>query len=304
MGTLPKNTLRYSNVCKHCKTRFNSSNKLTNTCSAKCLKAWRTKTVKCKNCKVKFVSAHPRTKFCSQRCKSAKNTRDRLKGVKRVCPNCCEKFHPRSTPTRFCSQSCNITYTTLRLTKVLECIDCREKFEFSGRTKAKRCLACRRLWANVKTKEYAIKVGKIEKPYVGSGGNQKGDKNHRWNPNSKYHGFKKRADITYRRACYKYWPKKCMACGTLKNIHVHHVNGDPRDSSPWNLVPLCVTCHISKVHKAAAKRETSEELLLALEEYWPDARVEIEKCKQKCAELKSRNEARKARTANSNRSTI
>jgi len=35
----------------------------------------------------------------------------------------------------------------------------------------------------------------------------------------------------------------CCMCGKRKDVHIHHINGNPADNSPVNLVPLCPNCH-------------------------------------------------------------
>lgn len=35
----------------------------------------------------------------------------------------------------------------------------------------------------------------------------------------------------------------CAGCGTRKNLHVHHVDGNPQNNRLENLQTLCVHCH-------------------------------------------------------------
>jgi hypothetical protein len=41
----------------------------------------------------------------------------------------------------------------------------------------------------------------------------------------------------------KYRKTACEACGRMKALHVHHVNGNPSDNDPVNLQTLCTHCH-------------------------------------------------------------
>jgi hypothetical protein len=44
---------------------------------------------------------------------------------------------------------------------------------------------------------------------------------------------------------------KCEACGAKKDLHAHHVDGDPTNNDPANIQTLCGACH-HFVHAAAA----------------------------------------------------
>ena len=53
---------------------------------------------------------------------------------------------------------------------------------------------------------------------------------------------------------------KCVLCGDLENLRVHHINYDKMDSHPVNLITLCWTCHGHTNHD----REIWEEILVTL----------------------------------------
>lgn len=83
---------------------------------------------------------------------------------------------------------------------------------------------------------------------VGSGGAQWGQANHRWKPLDQHKSTKYRGN--YRTRCARYWDMTvCAACLKSARTQVHHINGDPDDVSPNNLIPLCVGCHLYKVHR-------------------------------------------------------
>ncbi len=41
----------------------------------------------------------------------------------------------------------------------------------------------------------------------------------------------------------------CEFCGSVDNLHVHHINGDHVDNDIDNLMWVCVKCHNTKAHK-------------------------------------------------------
>ena len=38
----------------------------------------------------------------------------------------------------------------------------------------------------------------------------------------------------------------CEGCGTTEELHVHHIDRDPKNNSPKNLATLCASCHLKK----------------------------------------------------------
>lgn len=41
----------------------------------------------------------------------------------------------------------------------------------------------------------------------------------------------------------------CKLCGAIKNIHVHHIDGNRKNNDINNLVWLCTKCHYTVAHK-------------------------------------------------------
>lgn len=51
---------------------------------------------------------------------------------------------------------------------------------------------------------------------------------------------------TYRRKAFQKYEKKCLRCGYKEFpqiIEIHHSDGDRKNNSIHNLIPLCPTCH-------------------------------------------------------------
>lgn len=48
---------------------------------------------------------------------------------------------------------------------------------------------------------------------------------------------------SYKTICFHYHEKKCVVCGETKIIAAHHFDGNRKNNSPDNLVPLCPTHH-------------------------------------------------------------
>jgi hypothetical protein len=48
---------------------------------------------------------------------------------------------------------------------------------------------------------------------------------------------------SYRSLCFAYHGKKCAICSESKIVEVHHYDGDNKNNSPENLIPVCPTHH-------------------------------------------------------------
>ncbi len=168
-----------------------------------------------------------------------------------------------SNPKRFCTMGCAVRNTIP--TKEQVCALCGISFMFKGRT---RCVYCRDCYRTVRINAVVrskIKTGRVMKVGVGSGGNQFGDDN----PSRK---AGKVCLTNYRKTCFKYWDKVCAVCRSESYIEVHHINDDPANSQPNNLIPICRACHRS-VHKLANR--TGQDCETVLFSLWPDGRIKI-----------------------------
>ena len=45
----------------------------------------------------------------------------------------------------------------------------------------------------------------------------------------------------------KHRAETCAECGTTEGLHVHHVDRNPENNNPANLMTLCASCHL-KLH--------------------------------------------------------
>ena len=45
----------------------------------------------------------------------------------------------------------------------------------------------------------------------------------------------------------KHRKPNCETCGTTNDLHVHHIDRDPANNDPTNLMTLCSSCHL-KLH--------------------------------------------------------
>ena len=45
--------------------------------------------------------------------------------------------------------------------------------------------------------------------------------------------------------------QRCAICGADRP-HVHHIDANPRNSDPLNLIPLCPNCHLTDQHNPTA----------------------------------------------------
>lgn len=81
--------------------------------------------------------------------------------------------------------------------------------------------------------KYRIRHSLIQKPGVGSGGNQFDDKNHQF----------KNGWTTYRRKAFDNLPNLCNRCRSTKFLLVHHKDHNRMNSDLENLEVLCKKCH-------------------------------------------------------------
>lgn len=68
---------------------------------------------------------------------------------------------------------------------------------------------------------------------VGSGGNQRREKNHRW----------KNGTGIFQDLAYEHYEKKCSLCNSEHNLHVHHKDHNRENNTVENLQILCAKCH-------------------------------------------------------------
>lgn len=131
---------------------------------------------------------------------------------------------------------------------VFECIGCNGRFPKTGRNQ-KRCETCKARESVDKVIRYKIRKGQIQKPGVGSGGNQgEGETHHSYkNGIGKFHKSS-RLILQQRRYCER-CEKDLLDAGRYEYC-IHHRDHDrdnnPADGSNWEL--LCKACHQSHHH--------------------------------------------------------
>lgn len=50
---------------------------------------------------------------------------------------------------------------------------------------------------------------------------------------------------------------KCAVCGAEYHLHVHHIDRDPTNDDPGNLITLCETCH-ARAHRELVRKGGKE----------------------------------------------
>ena len=120
-----------------------------------------------------------------------------------------------------------------------DCIVCRTVYRPTGPAQ-KYCKKCgdaiRRERGRQNSYRHAVKVGRIRRPGVGSGGHQDSHHNPCWKGGCPAWQAK------------KYRKTSCEHCGSTRHLCLHHRNEDRRDRRKSNLITLCRSCH-SRVHR-------------------------------------------------------
>ena len=217
----------------------------------------------CVNCGGNLRSKHPRAKHCSDKCKNAW----RIKQLpKRKCHHCGKSYKPTGVYQLCCSKSCGVSHANP--SRIVICQRCSLEFRFHGRGGCRFCPKCRIIDGSLRAYKHSIQTGKVKNPGVGSGGVQRGAANHQWK------GGKTRYAVGYRALCYSVWPKHCSLPGCVSKglVVVHHLDGDPKNSSLDNLLPLCALHH-RRLH--ASIRPTKEQYVQAFLSMWPEGRSKI-----------------------------
>ena len=197
----------------------------------------------CDHCGAEFEPFSKRSRFCCERCKSTWNNAHKAKHTL-VCQGCGATFESVIASAKYCSVSCGLRHSVP--VKTCVCVDCGKAFEFKGRTKREHCPDCAPAWESRRQMQWRASKDATIKLGVGSGGAQWGSDNHAWKPTDEHVSLRYRAN--WRKRCFKLWPKSCCACGSLNDIEVHHVDGDPSNFNNGNLIPLCFECHIHRIH--------------------------------------------------------
>ena len=231
-------------------------------------------TVKCKCCGKEFSRYLKKHVFCSEKCKRDYRGAN-LDTVQTTCKGCGKTFTCKKKggqPSRqYCCTSCQLSHTVP--TKILQCIDCGESFEFRGRTTKLRCEVCGRKHASKLTMYSRVKKNPNVQIGIGSGGGQNKDLDLPREVaedlnTSRRRYYRQNADRLRAVARSRYRDKaltknsSCDICGYNKNhkaLVVHHKNMDRMDSSEDNLAVLCANCHMI-LHKEIKRLQKTQQI--------------------------------------------
>lgn len=253
-------------VCAFCGAKFTSRRSNRIYCSVRCNdKAnqarkrskfeWKTER-HCKMCSRPFIPKIPAQEFCTDKCKYTWHN-GKKKLFFKVCVGCGKEYSTKSADQKYCSISCAVKHSVP--TTTLTCVDCGKQFSHTGRSHSSRCPECNKTYWSIWCVQHYYEVGK-DKKYFSAVFSKPVEKR-----------------FEYRRICYAIWPRKCVVCGEdyigkRFQLDVHHIDGDPSNDQPENLVPLCRTCH-RRLHIRSQKNNLP--LRQVLLEMWPSASQEI-----------------------------
>lgn len=118
---------------------------------------------------------------------------------------------------------------------LITCERCGDDCARTGRRQL-YCRACREIVKGEQAYASDVRTGRISKPGVGSGGDQRGERNPAW-----------RGGVASYRAKLK---SSCERCGGARFLGVHHRDRDRGNNVDENLETLCRSCH-QREHRAA-----------------------------------------------------
>ena len=155
---------------------------------------------------------------------------------------------------------------------------------FKGRTSARYCPSCRKKRTNELVKVSQLKNNPYMKIGAGSGNVQWGSSNHMWIEDRTKSSLKY---ISYKNNCYKYYKKRCVICGSVENIAVHHIDSDKKNNNPTNLIPLCKYHHLM-MHKRI--KPSKDEMVRRLFSVWGEGQSKIAELSEKLSKQTTRTE--------------
>jgi len=198
-------------------------------CSRKCYLKWNCRhwIVRiCENCGKEFLAKPSRVergeaRYCSRVCS---NNASRVRTVK-TCEYCGKEFAIQRCREKyqsrfFCSGECYRSWKSrLRVGRVCEICG----MEFAGRTNARFCSqSCWGRW--------------IAEHWTG-------DSSPSWQGGRSFEPYPLGWKDHLKKAIRERDGERCVVCGAVGHLHVHHINFDKADLSPLNLVTLCNRCH-------------------------------------------------------------
>jgi hypothetical protein len=171
--------------------------------------------------------------FICQHCNTEKKTIQSVTNHERFC-----KVNPEAIET-------NISQNRLKALEKVNCKWCNSLFTKANINKHElKCLSNNEF---LRTKEKTCPV--CNEIFVGSGKTCSHSCSNKWFGHARIGGKYYKTDQylienqKYRDLCFRYHEKKCICCSEKLILAVHHLNEDPTDHRPENLVPLCPTHH-------------------------------------------------------------
>jgi hypothetical protein len=204
----------------------------------------------CQGCGIAFKAKGSRAMYHSSRCKRAVMIA-RLPEQTCVCG---VTFKPTREKQTYCSPRCSSTHGVV-FRKVV-CRHCGSSFIHRGRGRVSSCETCRSIDQRTRVRKHKGLAR------VGSGGAQWGANNHSYLTGD--------TDPSYVTKCFRFWPRRCAACAAVSRIEVHHIDRDPSNNDPVNLVPLCIDCHTvvhAKIKNDVACSTAVRQVVKGFDEY-------------------------------------
>lgn len=98
------------------------------------------------------------------------------------------------------------------------------------------------------------------------GGSMTGSANIRWKGGATKRRAKGMRDFYHVKKLVRERDKVCAVCGTTENLQFHHVDLDPGNNAPQNVVRVCADCH-KEIHRQEFYGEYETKFLPAIRRY-------------------------------------
>jgi hypothetical protein len=200
--------------------------------------------------------------------------------IDRTCVICESSFQAKNhwkDTRRTCSDRCRYEFLRRKFQQKSSgiCPQCGKEFVTYPQSKQKLCtLPCKRKY-----------VGQLHR----------GPDNPNWKE-TKYLRAANRRSLVKR---IRERDKVCMDCGSAKNLHVHHIDSNPKNNADENLVLLCIPCHARR-HEALGEtkvvplilvsgkpRKILEKVCMVCHKKFPPKKRRAVTCSPRCGRIQS-----------------